>query len=399
MGCTNFNVEISLLYQNGKLITVLCADIINLRKKRPLGLQRFIRSSMSIATTILSLTEVSSQLYFSFSLKSGKFVYLNPAMKSLFNIDTEIHYSAMLNFVHTEDKERLQIYLRQCIAGKVIHNEEVRFVINRNEYWLGISAALVGDEPDGAFLTGTAENISAVKAYIGNLQQHNTKKNAILNILSHDLAGPIGIIENISSILEREAGKWNDHKIDQYIAVINKTSKSCINLIRDFVNQEFIESTTVKLFKTRTDLVYRLREVISEYQKTQEELGITFIFKSSLESLYIDLDEDKFLQVIHNLISNAMKFTPQGGRVLITLEEGEKSAILVIQDNGIGIPKRYHSTLFDKFTRARRTGLHGEQSTGLGMSIIKTIIDWHDGTISFRSVENEGTAFYINLPK
>jgi two-component system sensor histidine kinase VicK len=69
-----------------------------------------------------------------------------------------------------------------------------------------------------------------------------------------------------------------------------------------------------------------------------------------------------------------------------------------ISDNGIGIPKKYHAGLFEKFTRARRPGLHEEASHGLGMSIIKSIIDWHHGQIRVESSENEGTTFYIRLP-
>jgi two-component system sensor histidine kinase VicK len=72
---------------------------------------------------------------------------------------------------------------------------------------------------------------------------------------------------------------------------------------------------------------------------------------------------------------------------------------ITIQDNGIGIPKKYHACLFDKFTKARRPGLRQEPTTGLGMSIIKTIIDWHKGKIRFESEENKGTTFFVEVPK
>jgi len=102
---------------------------------------------------------------------------------------------------------------------------------------------------------------------------------------------------------------------------------------------------------------------------------------------------------INNLISNALKFTPDGGNIDLFVKENKEDIIISITDNGIGIPAKYHTTLFDKFSKARRPGLKGEPSTGLGMSIIKTIIEWHGGQIWFDSEENKGTTFYIRLPR
>ncbi|KQS36369.1 sensor histidine kinase KdpD [Pedobacter sp. Leaf194] len=105
------------------------------------------------------------------------------------------------------------------------------------------------------------------------------------------------------------------------------------------------------------------------------------------------------MQVINNLISNSLKFTPDGGNIDIYIQENKRNIVVSVADNGIGIPKKHHAALFDKFTSARRSGLKGEQSTGLGMSIIKAIVDWHNGNIWFESEEKKGTKFFIELPK
>ena len=105
------------------------------------------------------------------------------------------------------------------------------------------------------------------------------------------------------------------------------------------------------------------------------------------------------MQVINNLISNSIKFTHDGGIISVSIEDKQDTVLFTVADNGIGIPAKYHDKLFDKFTKARREGLKGEPSTGLGMSIIKTIVEWNDGKIWFDSKENEGTTFYIELPK
>ncbi|WP_227006387.1 sensor histidine kinase [Rufibacter latericius] len=111
------------------------------------------------------------------------------------------------------------------------------------------------------------------------------------------------------------------------------------------------------------------------------------------------MDEYKFSQVVNNLFSNAIKFTEDDGVIAIDLTERDGSVLITVQDDGVGIPEKFQGELFEKFTRARRPGLRGEPTTGLGMSIIKTIVEWHGGTIRFESEEGKGSTFYIELPK
>ena len=109
------------------------------------------------------------------------------------------------------------------------------------------------------------------------------------------------------------------------------------------------------------------------------------------------IDETKFIQAINNLISNSIKFTPDGGTITLNLSVEENKLRIEVADTGIGIPEKFHEKLFDKFNLAGRTGLKGENSVGLGMSIIKTIVEWHEGKIWFKSEENKGTSFFIEL--
>ncbi|RYY26245.1 MAG: ATP-binding protein, partial [Chitinophagaceae bacterium] len=136
-----------------------------------------------------------------------------------------------------------------------------------------------------------------------------------------------------------------------------------------------------------------------EYQQSEVEIGKVFHFDTSGPEIFAFIDESKFFQAVNNLVSNALKFTPDGGIITLSLEEKEHTALLTVADNGIGIPMKYQANLFDKFNDARRPGLKGEPSVGLGMSIIKTIVEWHQGRIWFDSEVNKGSTFYIEIPK
>jgi two-component system sensor histidine kinase VicK len=105
------------------------------------------------------------------------------------------------------------------------------------------------------------------------------------------------------------------------------------------------------------------------------------------------------MQVINNLISNAIKFTPDGGRIELAVAQEPGRVLISVADDGIGIPEALQPVLFERFTPARRSGLRGEKTTGLGMSIIKTIVGLHEGRIICQSTENEGSTFTIELPR
>ena len=112
----------------------------------------------------------------------------------------------------------------------------------------------------------------------------------------------------------------------------------------------------------------------------------------------VNINTDKFTRVIDNILTNALKFTPLGGKININISKSNTIALLKIEDNGIGIPLHLQALIFDKFTTAGRRGTSGEKSLGLGMSICKKIVALHQGKIWFESKDNTGTTFFIELP-
>jgi two-component system sensor histidine kinase VicK len=348
---------------------------------------------------LLYLAERSNELFFIYDLIQKQFTYMNPTCISFFGLkDHNIKAKELLKSVHPEDQEYVLSQFKTCIDGQTVVDAECRIRRGKYERWLSITP-FVSTENGEHLLIGQAEDITANKENSEILNKHNNKKNSILNILAHDLAGPIGTVQNLSVLLARETAHLNSPQISRYISIISKISKTNISLIQDFLNQEFLESSNVKLLKTRVELVKKIKMLTQEYLDTQSELKIQFICDANKESIYVEIDEDKFMQVINNLISNALKFTPDGGTIRLNMEENENDIVVSVADSGIGIPQQYHTTLFDKFSDARRNGLKGEHSTGLGMSIIKNIVDWHHGEIWFNSKENIGTTFYIRLQK
>lgn len=352
---------------------------------------------MDVLNGLFILSEASDHLFFIYDYNNARFSYVNPAFKAFFGIgNSSPHAKELLTMVHHQDKHHL---LNKISALKDNPTEkaqiECRFTKGQHVRALRINARL-NEVESNLMITGQAEDITIYLENAKILQEHGNKKNSILNILAHDLAGPIGTIQNFCDLIIRE-NQGPEHDILQSrLKRIMRISDSCIRLIRNFLNLEFLESAGVPLLRRRINLAQKIAEILEQYQSM--DLGVSFSSNCEEKNIFAEIDEDKFLQVINNLISNSLKFTPAGGSITLSLRQEDDRLVISVKDTGIGIPKKYHDTLFDKFTGARRCGLNGEHSTGLGMSIIKTIVEWHGGKIWFESEENQGTTFYIELP-
>ena len=350
-----------------------------------------------------NFTARDERLCFVYNLVDKHFIYLNPAFKSFFGLtESSATIQELLALVHPEDLDYLKQSFSAMQPGEFKSKIEFRMLIAERKYSFSLNLFYQGQQDEQTkenILTGQLEDITAYKEHNDKLNEYSNKKNATLNILSHDLAGPLGSIQNLSALLSRKTTLLEDKEVNQWISLIEKISKKSIRLIQEFVKQEFLESAGAAMVKKRTDLSVGITTMLEEYQQSEKEMGITFRFVSSGEPVFAEIDEAKFMQAISNLVSNAIKFTPDGGTITLNLEEKEKTILVTVSDTGIGIPEKFHAALFDKFNDARRTGLKGEPSVGLGMSIIKTIVNWHEGRIWFDSEENKGTTFYIELPK
>ena len=147
----------------------------------------------------------------------------------------------------------------------------------------------------------------------------------------------------------------------------------------------------------RTELNHFLKRIISDW-KVQRNARNNLVLIGSKNQLFAEINAEKFQRVIDNLITNALKFSKENGKIDIYLSEKDNQAVIEVRDYGVGIPADILPFIFERFSKARRPGVRGEQSTGLGLSIAKQIIENHKGTIEVTSEERKGSTFTIRLP-
>jgi two-component system sensor histidine kinase VicK len=353
------------------------------------------------SSLLLTFAEHDPRICFAIQVSNKKFLYLNPSFERFFNIKKEeATLDLLFGYIHPEDQAYVRAAYHAFKPGAFNDGLDFRMLMpEKRLYHLRLIAYLNVKPGQNGTITGYVEDVTTFKEHELRLDELSNKKNAILNILSHDLAGPLGAIQNYTYLLSKNQVVVENEQVAKMILAIEKISKRSTNLIQQFVRNEFLESVGVDVFKTRVNLVEKFGSFMEDYYGVQDDLKKNFEFHYSSDQIFAEIDETKFAQVINNLISNALKFTPDGGTISLDLKETDEGVRIMVSDTGIGIPEEYRKTLFDKFSKARRPGLRGEPSVGLGMSIIKTIVDWHHGKIWFESKVNSGTTFYIEIPK
>ena len=173
-----------------------------------------------------------------------------------------------------------------------------------------------------------------------------------------------------------------------------------ITLINDLLNVSRIETgKNFEIVRKKADLAALLREIIKDQEAIAEKKGIKIICdKNCPKKIILDIDSDKIRQVFQNLLSNAIKYSPENSKVFFGHKKGEKSEIFSIKDSGLGIPKDQQKRIFEKFFRASNVLMTQAEGTGLGLYIVKSIVEGHGGKVWFESEEKKGATFFVELP-
>jgi two-component system sensor histidine kinase VicK len=216
-------------------------------------------------------------------------------------------------------------------------------------------------------------------------------KNEILGMVAHDLRNPIGAIETLAMMMEREEV---DNDTRDNLEMIKTSCAKARGIIADLLDAANNENINI-IETQRTELNYFIKSIISEW-KIQKNAKNNIILISSKNQVFVEINAEKFQRVMDNLITNALKFSKN--KIEIYLSAKNDHAIIQVRDYGLGIPADLIPHIFERFSKARRPGIRGEQSTGLGLSISRQIIENHQGTIDVTSEEKKGSTFTIKLP-
>lgn len=222
--------------------------------------------------------------------------------RTLFGSDLSILY----NTVHEDDKDQMKQAFRAIQEERLNQNLEFRIVLHDNsEKWIKMKA-YISAKGNYDIIIGIATDISAERTYSETLQKFNDKKNSVLQILAHDLLGPLGNIQMSTFLLQQDTRVSENGPVKELIEAINKNSKRSVTMIQDLINSEFLQTSEAAFVKKRVDIVDKITDIIEQYKQSPVLIQQRFNFQTSSKSLFINIDESKFLQAINNLLSNAL---------------------------------------------------------------------------------------------
>lgn len=229
------------------------------------------------------------------------------------------------------------------------------------------------------------------------LKQANADQKDILGIVAHDLKNPLGLIKNLSKILLHEAN--GNVLIEEISQQIFSTSENIMRLITELLEMTKIDSGKISLHREKTALCVLVKNIIAVNQAGAAQKGQQIIAMLE-ENCHVQIDATLIRQAVDNLISNAIKFSPRGKEIFVRVESDKNFVRVVVADQGPGLSDEDKEKIFGKFQKLSAMPTADEPSSGLGLYLVKRIIELHGGKISADSKGlGMGTTFLIELPR
>jgi two-component system sensor histidine kinase VicK len=362
-----------------------------------------LASSLPDVDLLRQIADRSLSAFFVFNLSSRRFDYLNEAFTDIWAIDGEAINQQLLPLIasiHEQDRDHVGQSYERLLTRSFRQTAEFRIRLkNRKQKWIGATAYAILHKDERQFIAGFAEDISHFKENEILADKYSVEKNGVLEMLAHDLGGPLGIVHQLAKLLEQKARQQGQPAFEEYGRHIAESVGNSMQLIHELLEKEFLDSSQAAFKFQRIELVEQIHAMLSGFERMDQNDHKHFIVESSHPQIEVQVDQTKFMQVLVNLVSNANKFTPPNGHITIHVQEQIQRVLISVSDDGIGIPEQLLPHIFERFTPARREGLKGEKTVGLGLSIVKRIVELHQGKIWVESKENQGTTFFIEIPK
>ncbi len=239
------------------------------------------------------------------------------------------------------------------------------------------------------------------KIYDEALKYDKLKTEFFANI-SHELRTPLNVILSTVSLMElyAENNKIIFDNEDTYTKFfyIKQNALRLLRLVNNIIDITKIDSGYFTLNLQNHNVVEVVEEIALSVADYVEGKGIELVFDTDTEEKIMAIDEEKIERIVLNLLSNAIKFTDKGGEILVSLEDLNSNVRITVTDSGIGIPIDKQKIIFDRFTQVDSTLTRKREGSGIGLSLVKSLVELHDGNITLKSELNKGSSFIVELP-
>lgn len=350
---------------------------------------------ISVVTAIGQLTNEGIML---FDVETSRLEYCNDSLAKLFDISHSTFRTQpafFINHIVPDDIDYLGSEREKLLRERRV--EEVEFRVRQHDGKLVNVTGSCYLLENGKYIIGLFRDITGMREHENYIINYGAKKNTLLDMVTHNLTGPLTISQKMLDSLETMVKKADVNELNVHIQLIKENTRHCIDVVNEFLEEEHMVSEQIHPKKNRFDVLGKIRAILERFRKGYPDYD--FLLLKNIETLYINSDDVKFLQVMNNLISNAIKWSPTESVIEIRVADAPDHVMVSVRDHGVGIPDEMKRHIFQRSTPASRIGLRGEASLGMGLYIVSKLVSLMNGSISFESNEGHGTTFTLHLPK
>lgn len=341
-----------------------------------------------------------------------KINYANKSLLQMLEVDSlsEIYNLDIKYFINLskEEENLFDIKIKKVnIENKYMFLLEYELMTyNKNKIQVEINAIPFYDDEAHIMLIIkdlTYKKISemAEKEILDRFKADKIKTEFFAN-MSHELKTPLNVISSSNQLLEynyknSKVKDYNDN-IKYHINLVRQSSYRIQRLIGNIIDLTKMESGFYNIKLSKHNVVNVIEDLFMKIEKYSSKKDISIIFDTDNEEIYTYIDRVEIERVMLNLLSNCIKFTPNGGEIRVNMYDKENEFKVVVEDNGVGIPENKIDLIFEEFGQVDKTLSRNSEGSGIGLSIVKNLIELHDGNIKVKSKENKGTQFIITIP-
>jgi len=337
-----------------------------------------------------SLAQIMPQLIWTTDAE-GMLTYISPSVLSYTGLTAgQINSDGWLPALHPDDRmEHMEKWAHSLQTGEPFLLEH-RHRRHDGVYRWHLTRAIPQRDPDGKIQmwVGTGTDIDEIK-------QHEQQKDDFIKIASHELKTPITTIKGYVQLLLRELTPNSDPFLQQSLSTIDKQVSRLTKLVGDLLDVTKIDMGSFHLNKQNLHIGDIVRDTMREIQATTPDHILHF---QQHADPVANIDKDRIQQVLVNLFTNAIKYSPHGGEVLVSLDLQDGNLILSVRDFGIGIAREDQDKVFNRFYRVSGKDEKTFPGFGIGLFIVGEIITQHGGKVWVESEKGQGSVFHFSLP-
>lgn len=364
------------------------------------------------------ITDAITDAFYDWNILTGEF-WWSEGLHTLSTVAAQMRpfgIDEWRQLVHPDDLERVWASLQRAFeASDTYWTEEYRFLCAPGEYAIVRERGYLLRDAEGRAIRmiGAMEDISewkraeaeranslaresAARAEVEAIRELNRLKTQFVNAVSHDLRVPLTSVMGYAEFLEDEIGGALTPQQLSFVDQIQKNAMRLTRLVDDLLDYARMEAGTLKLNMEKADLSQRVHEVVESLRPQIETSGLTLTLDMPEEPLVTCFDGPRIERVFFNLLANAIKFTPFGGTIGVTLESSPSEILAEVRDTGSGIAAKDLEKLFKPFSQLGGSAEKG--GTGLGLNIVKLLVEAHGGQVGVASTVGQGSRFWFTLP-